>query len=311
MSALSVLPNKKTFELVSRQLAIQEAFVEKDWHVTQVIASIAGIQHDGFEVIFSGGTALSKAHGLLQRFSEDVDFRVIAPEKRQNRTALSSFKHAFIERLRGAGFRIEDSQVKARDSNRFFSIDIDYDTVFSPVDTLRPHIKIEVTARSIQLPPIYLPVASFVAEIAKQPVEVARIGCIDPVEIAADKLSALAWRIPDRIRGGEHDDASLVRHIHDLAILKDSAFAHESFTSLVSACMEHDDRRSKNNPSFAGLPMQEKFDQMLSILESDKQYSGEYDQFVKGVSYAPEKRIPDFDIGTEAIRELVARVAPT
>jgi len=43
------------------------ANVEKDWYVVQIIGIIADIQHGDFEVIFSGGTALSKAHKLLQR----------------------------------------------------------------------------------------------------------------------------------------------------------------------------------------------------------------------------------------------------
>jgi predicted nucleotidyltransferase component of viral defense system len=54
-----------------------EGEVEKDWYVTQVIRKISKIHYEDFQVIFTGGTALSKAYGLIQRFSEDVDFRVI------------------------------------------------------------------------------------------------------------------------------------------------------------------------------------------------------------------------------------------
>jgi predicted nucleotidyltransferase component of viral defense system len=42
-----------------------------------VIRKISKIRYEDFQVIFTGGTALSKAYGLIQRFSEDVDFRVI------------------------------------------------------------------------------------------------------------------------------------------------------------------------------------------------------------------------------------------
>jgi predicted nucleotidyltransferase component of viral defense system len=91
-------------------------------------------------VIFSGGTALSKAYRLLQRFSEDTDFRVIAPEGKQGRKALSAFKHAFVVKLREDGIKIDDSQVQARDANRFFAIDIDYNTVFSQAPTGVPSI---------------------------------------------------------------------------------------------------------------------------------------------------------------------------
>ncbi|WP_368501892.1 nucleotidyl transferase AbiEii/AbiGii toxin family protein [Flavitalea sp. BT771] len=33
-------------------------------------------------MIFTGGTALAKAHRILQRFSEDIDFRLVAPTRR-------------------------------------------------------------------------------------------------------------------------------------------------------------------------------------------------------------------------------------
>ena len=82
---------------------------------------------------------------------------------------------------------------------------------------------------------------------------------------------------------------SLVRHIHDLALLKELALANTNFSALVSAPMQEDDRRSKNNPLFAGLPKAEKFRQLLAILETEKEkYTREYDLFVKGVSYAAE-----------------------
>jgi predicted nucleotidyltransferase component of viral defense system len=75
MSAMNRRPDLSLIQEVSLATGIAEPFVEKDWFVTQAIGAIFGIRIDGFEVVFSGGTALSKAHGLLKRFSEDVDFR--------------------------------------------------------------------------------------------------------------------------------------------------------------------------------------------------------------------------------------------
>ena len=168
---------------------------------------------------------------------------------------------------------------------------------FSRSGALRPHVQIEITIRTLQCPQSYLPVSSFVNAVTKQPPEVHRIACIDPAESASDKLSALAWRIPDRVRGGKEDD---------LALLKELTLANKSFPTLVAASMQEDDRRSKNNPSFAGLPMSEKFQQLLTILETEKDaYAREYDLFVKGVSYAAEGDIPDFAAEIEALHSLV------
>jgi len=309
MSVLNALPEQRIVEEVARLKRMEPQMIEKDWYVTQVIAALSQIQHPGFEMIFSGGTALSKAHRLIQRFSEDVDFRVIAPESALNRKSLSKFKHTVVEALRASGLQIHDHLVKARDENRFFAIDIDYESYFSRSDALRPHIQIEVIARRIHLPPVYLPVASFITELMKQPPEAPRIGCLDPVENAADKMSAIAWRIPDRVRSDPNDDPSIVRHIHDLAMLKDIVSESSDFVRLVVAALQQDDDRAKNNPAFEGLPIQEKFAQALSILSTDAEYPKEYDFFVRSTSYSQDNSTPAFETAMEAVKQLIQKAS--
>jgi hypothetical protein len=287
---------------------MKESFVEKDWLVTQVIRTIKRIDQKGFEVVFSGGTALSKAHGLLFRFSEDVDFRVLVEPQLRARKNLSHFKRAVLEALRADGFAIENHHVKARDENRFFSIDLEYETAFPREDALRPHIQIEMTARDIQLPSMVLPVSSFLNELARHPPEVTAISCIDPVESAADKLSAIAWRIPDRVRGDQYDDPSIVRHIHDLAMLKDRALAHADFARLVEKSMRDDDGRAKNDLTLGGMAISEKLDKMLDVLAEDTLYPDEYRRFVEDVSYAESGQTLDFKGAIQAVRALVISV---
>lgn len=306
MSVMKQRPDQSVIQEVALATDIAESFVEKDWFVTQAIRAVAEIKHSGFDVVFSGGTALSKAHGLLQRFSEDIDFRVVAENSDVGRKALSNYKHAVVDALRQQGFEIDDAQVRARDGNRFFAIDLSYESYFTRAGALRPHVQIEFAVRDIQLAPVHLPVSSFVSRVGGQETEIESIACIDPVESAADKLSALAWRIPDRVRGDQYDDPAVVRHVHDLAMLKDVAMSSEKFSGLVKKSMSHDDRRSKNNQTFSGLPIEEKFGQMLSAFDNDKNYWQEYDQFVRGVSYA--QSVPDFDVAMQAVRDLVAVV---
>ena len=80
--------------------------------------------------------------------------------------------------------------------------------------------------------------------------------------------------------------------------------ASQKYCTLFES-MHEDDRRSKNNPSFAGSSMQEKFRQMIQILETDTKYPDEYDLFVKSVSYAAEGEVPDFAEAVRAVRALV------
>lgn len=53
---------------------LSEQFVEKDYYVTEVLRIIAGTYRG--QVIFKGGTSLSKGWALIDRFSEDVDLFV-------------------------------------------------------------------------------------------------------------------------------------------------------------------------------------------------------------------------------------------
>jgi predicted nucleotidyltransferase component of viral defense system len=49
--------------------------VEKDLHVVRAIATLASIDADPFDLVFGGGTALARAHRVIRRMSEDVDFK--------------------------------------------------------------------------------------------------------------------------------------------------------------------------------------------------------------------------------------------
>lgn len=54
-----------------RPRGLREAFIEKDYFVTEALRIIAAAAGD--KVIFKGGTSLSKGWNLIQRFSEDID----------------------------------------------------------------------------------------------------------------------------------------------------------------------------------------------------------------------------------------------
>lgn len=59
--------------------------------------------------------------------------------------------------------------------------------------------------------------------------------CVDPVETAADKLSALAWRVLARDRTRARDDPTIIRHLHDLAALERHVVSAPRFAELVLA----------------------------------------------------------------------------
>ena len=284
-------------EVALLKSSINEAFIEKDWFVTQVIKTIAGNPYLDFLIVFTGGTALSKAHKLIERFSEDIDFRIIAPRLANQgvsviRKSLSEFKYYLIELL---SQEFEVLNITARDNNRYLKIDLAYPTVCNPTDALRPHIKLEFVLSDLLLPFVDLSVSSIINEVAGKPPEVNRIACINPVENAADKLSALVWRVPSRIRGENDKQPEIVRHLHDLAKLSKAILAHNDFSAIAKITVERDTNRAVE---IQGLAISEKLDLMLQILQTDAQYFQEYDTYVKAMVYSDSVTVPTF---TEAI----------
>jgi len=71
---LSLSPESKRQTIIEATVAtgFQEKAIEKDWWVTLILKACFLTQW-GKDLVFKGGTSLSKAWGLIERFSEDID----------------------------------------------------------------------------------------------------------------------------------------------------------------------------------------------------------------------------------------------
>ncbi|NCB02918.1 MAG: nucleotidyl transferase AbiEii/AbiGii toxin family protein, partial [Spirochaetia bacterium] len=76
-----------------------------------------------------------------------------------------------------------------------------------------------------KLPTTTRRIRSIVAELSKDEAET-HIACISPIETAADKISALTWRVAIRDRLSKKDDPTIIRHLHDLSALKEVISEH-------------------------------------------------------------------------------------
>ena len=60
---------------VAEKFGFNPAFIEKDWYAVQLLKVINEFENkSGVNLVFSGGTSLSKGFGLIKRFSEDLEF---------------------------------------------------------------------------------------------------------------------------------------------------------------------------------------------------------------------------------------------
>lgn len=116
--------------VVSREQAIDPGLVEKDYWIMH---ALWGLQQLGFIFELKGGTSLSKGHGLIHRFSEDIDILIhpgiegLPTGRNQNKVAHIQARRAFYDGLPAqiaiAGFT-EIERDKAFDDPRMRSAGI-------------------------------------------------------------------------------------------------------------------------------------------------------------------------------------------
>jgi predicted nucleotidyltransferase component of viral defense system len=58
------------------------------------------VKHPAMRLVFSGGTSLAKGYGLIQRFSEDIDFKVAMPTEGLNRSDFREYRERIVEAIR-------------------------------------------------------------------------------------------------------------------------------------------------------------------------------------------------------------------
>lgn len=306
--SFSSAPDARTLGRVAGALAVDEAFVEKDWFVVQAIARLVVSGTGDITPIFSGGTSLLKGHALIKRFSEDIDFKLglspafVALSGNQRRKALGVFKDDLEAGWADAGFT--DMKVEARDANGFLRIEMAYPTILGGHDALRPHILAELSAKPPRLQTIARPLSSYVNQYRGLEPEVSAIPCIDPVETAADKLSAFAWRMIVRDRSAADDDPTIVRHLHDLAALESTATASTVFPALLAETLIADTHRGGG--AVAHLDPPDRLGVMLAKLAADTVYDGEYSRFVEGMAFAGESEVPTYGEALRALSRLAA-----
>ena len=108
----------------SESLGIKAEIIEKDYYVTLFLKELVYVSPD---IIFKGGTSLSKCYHLIDRFSEDIDLN-IETETKPSESRRKHLKSSIVSVIDKLGFTLTNPEnVKSRrDYNRYI---IDYPSV--------------------------------------------------------------------------------------------------------------------------------------------------------------------------------------
>lgn len=286
--------------------------VEKDFHVVRAIAALASIDAAPFTLVFGGGTALARAHKIIRRMSEDVDFKIVprpaaAVSRSILRQQLGTLRARVTDALLAAGFAFDPTDpacTRSRNENRYTIWHLPYDSIGGAGEGLRPTILIETTYATLRLPSSLKPVSSFVAEAFGRAPEVPAIACVSLAETAAEKLVSLMRRTAMDLAGLSRDaDPALVRHIYDLHTMRDLIDTDE-VARLARDIATADAAEFRNQYLAYVADIAGETTKALDALRTAPVYRARYADFVGAMVYGEQT---EFDDAMATITALASR----
>jgi predicted nucleotidyltransferase component of viral defense system len=288
-------------------LGLPADFIRKDYFVTKAIRLLVGLSNDYFELVFQGGTSLSKGYGVISRLSEDIDFRVISKPaclnlgKDARRRELRLFRHALVETLVNDGFEVQSQDVKVFYEGRYMSIRASFDGAQGIV-YLKPHIAIDCFLGTLELEPEVRNVSSMVKVTlgdAECDHQYFPVSCVALDETAAEKWVALSRRIVDANKTERDSDKHLVRHLYDLYQLQQQNCLSDNYHFVLDRVLEKEQEMFGCKSSDS---VYEKSISALHYLRADKKWEEHWQFFLEQMVYQLEK--PSFEQAMLTVEKL-------
>jgi predicted nucleotidyltransferase component of viral defense system len=241
---------KTVYNEISKKTGLIVDAIEKDWWVVQSLRLI--FEMDCAEsLVFKGGTSLSKAWGLIERFSEDIDlaldrkflgFEGELSNQQIKKLRKASFKYITEEfypalKTKFANTGLPNVEIKIAETTESDQdpriIEIYYPSVFDELGYIRPKVIIEVGSRSLREPFSICSFNSLVGEHFQEASfadSLINIPTVNPERTFLEKIFLLheEFQKPiDKIRVDR-----LTRHLYDLEKLMDTEFGLKALSDL-------------------------------------------------------------------------------
>lgn len=115
--------DKESFDIAiraaSRHFNVSPAIIEKDYYVTLVLCELAKKVPD---LLFKGGTSLSKCHKIIDRFSEDIDITLDSEHQSQGKRR--NLKYTIVEICSNLGLNLlNENETRSRRDYNCYKID--------------------------------------------------------------------------------------------------------------------------------------------------------------------------------------------
>jgi len=242
----------------SQRFGIPEIYVEKDYWVTLVL-NVVFHSNIADQIVFKGGTCLSKCHNIIQRFSEDIDL-VVFRNKGENDNQLkkkirqiSKIVEQIIPEIPVEGLTNKKGNIRktVHQYNRYFDGDF---------GQAREQLILETTWLGNYEPFTIEKVGSYILDLMHQTEQQAMIQEYGLQSFKVQSLSierTFCEKIMSLVRFSRMDDpytalSDKIRHIYDLDLmLKNktiiSFFKSDNFSKMLQKVGQDDFISYKNN----------------------------------------------------------------
>lgn len=240
---------------------IVEQAVEKDWWVTAVLMALSKTTWADY-LQFKGGTSLSKAWNLVNRFSEDIDLAInrsffgLLEETKQQRTEIRRQTFHYIENklitelntiLISNGIAdFEIDLVTKNSSSMITTVEVKYKSILTTViDYILPVVKIEFSAMSLDEPNSEKEITTLIhsqySEIDNE------IYCIFKTVLPERTFLEKIFLLHEEYQKDNLRTERMSRHLYDLEKIMDSPHAELALqnTELYKTIIKH--RQKFNN----------------------------------------------------------------
>lgn len=265
---------KEIIETVARELGKSPQMIEKDTIQSMFLYELAKSE---LPFVFKGGTSLSKAYGLIDRFSEDID---LSMSRRPTQSERVKSKELIINIAENIGLRLSNSdEIKSRyDYNKYI---FKYVSMFADIPL---EIIIETSYYQTVYPVEKHVVGSFVSKFCE------RQGIVLPIPFEEGKVIMNVQSIERtfvdkvfaicdyKIQGIQNRNS---RHIYDICKLLEQVKLDKKLDELVDV-VRVDRNQSKSNPS---AQLQYNIVEMLRDIIASRYYETDYKNVTQKLLY--------------------------
>ncbi len=208
--------------LTSQKYNIRAEFIEKDYWITLILQQLSLNKYADLTV-FKGGTSLSKAYGLISRFSEDVDLALCHTEQQSGNNIKNIIRN--IEKDITRGFTEIPKDGVTSKGSRFRKSVYGYNSTINKNSTAQSSIIVEINSFANPYPFIQLEIESFIAQFLRESEQIDAIQQygLTPFSVnVLDKRQTLVEKLVSLVRFsmlGVEGIASKIRHFYDIHLL--------------------------------------------------------------------------------------------